>query len=89
MTLVDHQIYPISCQYTNVFGPENVVCLLLCCILFFNARLQCNDRAMIRLIWSIKPVDVASVVSSELLAKLELDDLNLILRERASLVWAC
>ena len=45
-------------------------------------RLQRNDRAMIRQICSIKPEDVATVRSSELLAKLELEDLNLILRER-------
>ena len=45
-------------------------------------RLQRNDRAMIRQICSIKPVDVATVRSSELLAKLELEDLDLILRER-------
>ena len=44
--------------------------------------LQCNDRAMIKQICSIKPEDVATVWSSELLAKLELEDLNLILRER-------
>ena len=49
-------------------------------------RLQRNDRAMIRQICSIKPEDVATVRSSELLAKLELEDLNLILRER-SLRW--
>ena len=45
-------------------------------------RLQPNDRAMIRQICNIKPEDVATVRSSELLAKLELEDLNLILRER-------
>ena len=45
-------------------------------------RLQRNDRAMIRQICSIKSVDVATVRSSELLAKLELEDLDLILRER-------
>ena len=45
-------------------------------------RLQCNDRAMIRQICSIKPEDVARVKSSELLAKLQLEDLDLILRER-------
>ena len=45
-------------------------------------RLQRNDRAMIRKICSIKPEDVATVRSSELLAKLELEDLDLILRER-------
>ena len=45
-------------------------------------NLQRNDRAVIRQICSIKPEDVATVKSDELLAKLELDDLNLILRER-------
>ena len=44
-------------------------------------RLQRNDWAMIRQICSIKPEDVATVRSSKLLAKLEL--------EKASLVWAC
>ena len=41
--------------------------------------LQRNDRAMI---CSIKPEDVATVRSSKLLAKLELEDLDLILRDR-------
>ena len=45
-------------------------------------RLQRNDRVMIRQICSIKPEDVARVRSSELLAKLQLEDLDLILRER-------
>ena len=45
-------------------------------------RLQRNDRAMIRQICSIKPEDVARVRSSELLAKLQLEDLDLILRKR-------
>ena len=45
-------------------------------------HLQPNNRAMIRQIWSIKPEDEAKVRSSKLLAKLELEDLNLILRER-------
>ena len=45
-------------------------------------RLQRNDRARIRQICSIKPEDVATVWSSELLAKLELEDFDLILRER-------
>ena len=47
-----------------------------------KTNLQRNDRAMIRQICSIKPEDMAMVRSSELLAKLELEDLNLILRER-------
>ena len=45
-------------------------------------RLQRNDRVMIRQICSIKPEDVATVRSSELLAKLELEDLDLFLREK-------
>ena len=48
-----------------------------------KTNLQClqrNDRAMIRQICNIKPEDMATVRSSELLAKLE--DLDLILRER-------
>ena len=47
-----------------------------------KTNLQRNDRAMIRQICSIKPEDVATVRSSELLAKLELEDLDLILTER-------
>ena len=47
-----------------------------------KTSLQHNDWAMIRQICSIKPEDVATVRSSELLAKLELEDLDLILRER-------
>ena len=49
-------------------------------------RLQRNDRTIIRQICSIKPEDVAMVRSSKLLAKLELEDLHLILRERR-LCW--
>ena len=45
-------------------------------------RLQRNDRAIIRQICSIKPEYVAMVKLSKLLAKLELEDLDLILRER-------
>ena len=45
-------------------------------------NLQCNDRSIIRQICSIKSEDVATVRSSELLAKLQLDDLDLILRDR-------
>ena len=52
-------------------------------------RFQHNDRAMIRQICSIKPEVVAMVRSSKLLAKLELEDFYLIMREKASLVWAC
>ena len=48
--------------------------------------LQRNDRAMISQICSIKPEDVAMVRSRELLIKLELEDLDLILRDRR-LCW--
>ena len=41
-----------------------------------------SEVRVIRQICSIKPEDVATVRSSELLAKLQLEDLNLILRER-------
>ena len=51
-----------------------------------KTNLQCNDRAMIRQICIIKPDDVATVRSNELLSKLELEDLDLILRERR-LCW--
>ena len=55
-----------------------------------NLQRNHYDRVMIRQICSIKPEDMAMVRSSELLAKLELQNLDLILRERlASLVWAC
>ena len=47
-----------------------------------KTNLQRNDRAMIRQICSIKPEDVATVKSSKLLAKLQLKDLDLTLRER-------
>ena len=51
-----------------------------------KTNLQHNDRVIIRQICSIKPEDVATVRSSELLAKLDLEDLDLILRERR-LCW--
>ena len=51
-------------------------------------HLQCNDRAMISQICNVKPEDVA-IRSNKLLAKIEIDYLDVILREKASLVWAC
>ena len=45
-------------------------------------RLQHNDRAMIRRSCNVKPENVATVRSKELLAKLGLEDLDLILREK-------
>ncbi|XP_055997814.1 uncharacterized protein LOC130047231 [Ostrea edulis] len=45
-------------------------------------RLLRNDRAMIRQICNIKPEDMATVSSTELLGRLGIDDLDLILRER-------
>ena len=51
-----------------------------------KTNLQRNDWAMIRQICSIKPEDVATVRSRERLAKLQLEDLDLILSERR-LCW--
>ena len=44
--------------------------------------LQRNDRAMIRQICNVKPQDTATIRSTELLARLGLEDLDLILKER-------
>ena len=52
--------------------------------------LQClrrNNRAIIRQICNVEPEDVATVRSNKLLAQLEIDYLNVILREKALLVW--
>ena len=49
-------------------------------------RLQRNDRAMIRQICNIKPQDTSTVRSTELLARLGIEDLDLILKERR-LCW--
>ena len=45
-------------------------------------RLQRNDRAMIRQICNLKPQDTATIRSTELLAWLGIEDLDLILKER-------
>ena len=44
--------------------------------------LRRNNRAIIRQFCNVKPEDVASVRSNELLAKLEIDDLEVFLREK-------
>ena len=44
--------------------------------------LQRNDRAMIRQICNVKPQDTATIRSFELLARLGIEDLDLILKER-------
>ena len=44
--------------------------------------LQQNDRAMIRQICNVKPQDTATIRSTELLARLGIEDLDLILKER-------
>ena len=49
-------------------------------------HLQRNDRAMIRQICNVKPQDTATIRSTELLARLGIEDLDLILKER-SLQW--
>ena len=45
-------------------------------------HLQRNDRAMIRQICNVKPQDTATIRSTELLARLGIEDLDLILKER-------
>ena len=45
-------------------------------------RLQQNDRAMIRQICNVKPQDVVTTPSNELVARLGIEDLDLILKER-------
>ena len=45
-------------------------------------RLQRNDRAMIRQICNVKPQDTATIRSTELLARLGIEDLDLKLKER-------
>ena len=45
-------------------------------------RLQRNDRAMIRQICNIRPQDVVTARSSDLLVQLGIEDLDLILKER-------
>ena len=45
-------------------------------------RLQRNDRVMIRQICNVKPQDTATIRSTELLAQLGIENLDLILKER-------
>ena len=49
-------------------------------------RLQRNDRAMIRQICNVKPQDIVTTRSNELLAQLGIENLDLILKERR-LCW--
>ena len=51
-------------------------------------HLQRNERTMISQICNVKPEDMA-FRSNKLLAKLEFGYLDVFLREKASLVWAC
>ena len=52
-------------------------------------RLQRNDRAMIRLICNVRPQDIVTTRSNELLVRLGIEDLELILKERRLMVWTC
>ena len=45
-------------------------------------HLQQNDRAMIRQLCNVKPQDIVTTRSNELLARLGIEDLDLILKER-------
>ena len=49
-------------------------------------HLQRNDRVMIRQVCNVKPQDIVSTRSNELLAQLCIEDLDLILKERR-LCW--
>ena len=53
--------------------------------LLTKPNLQClqrNDRAMIRQICNVRPQDIVTTRSNELLARLGIEDLDLILKER-------
>ena len=45
-------------------------------------RLQLNDRAMIRQICNVNPQDIVTIRSNKLLARLGIEDLDIILKER-------
>ena len=45
-------------------------------------RLRRNDRVMIRQICNVKPEHVATIRSNKLLSQLEIDELDVILREK-------
>ena len=45
-------------------------------------RLQRNDRAMIRQICNVRPQDIVTTRSNDLLVRLGIEDLDLILKER-------
>ena len=51
-------------------------------------HLQPNDRAMNSPICNAKPEDVATIRPNKLLAQFEIDNLDVILKEKAWLVWA-
>ena len=49
-------------------------------------HLQWNDKAMIRQICNVKPQDIITIRSNELLAQIGIEDLDLIMKERR-LCW--
>ena len=52
-------------------------------------HLQGNDRAMIRQICNVRPQDIVTTRSSELLLRDGIEDLDLILKERRLMIWTC
>ena len=52
-------------------------------------NLQRNDRTMIRQICNVRPQDIVTTRSSDLLVRLGIEDLELILKERRPMVWTC
>ena len=51
--------------------------------------LQRNDRAMIRQICNVRQQDIVTTRSNDLLVRLGIEDLDLILKEKTSMVWTC
>ena len=52
-------------------------------------HLQRNDRAMIRQICNVRPQDIVTTRSNELLVRLGIEDLDLTEGEKTPMVWTC
>ena len=74
---------PDHCQLEAVLvGIFNVIQVLILFIFFHIIDATQQGHIKIRQIFNLKPVDMATVRSRELLAKLELKDLHFIFRQR-------
>ena len=77
--------YQFSLHATSLSRHVAVVCGAQCSVPLTKPnlrRLQRNDRAMIRQICNVRLQDVVTTRSNELLARLGIEDLDLILKER-------